>query len=162
MAEQRVGRNKVVSITYSIRDSRDDNLLEVVDIPVDYLHGGRVGLFEKIEEALEGKEVGDRVEVTLAPEEGFGAHDPSKTFTDVIENVPPDYRHKGAKAEFYNEAGESLEMVVTHVDAGTVTLDGNHPFAGKTLIFAVEVAAMRDATPMELASGEAQQASAGH
>ena len=162
MAEQRVGRNKVVSITYSVRDSQDDNLMEVVDIPVDYLHGGRVGLFEKIEAALEGKSVGDRVEVTLTPEEGFGPHDPSKTFTDVVENVPPEFRQKGAQAEFYNEAGETINMVVTHIDAGTVTLDGNHPFAGKTVVFAVEVAAIRDATPMEQAAGEAQQVSGGH
>ena len=162
MAEPRVTRNKVVSVTYTVRDSRDDNLLEAIDIPVDYVHGGPAGLFEKIEAALEGKGVGDSVEVILAPEEAFGPHDPSRTFTDVIENVPPEFRRLGAQAEFHNDEGETLTMTVTHVDAGTITLDGNHPFAGKTVIFAVTVAGIRDATPLELASGEVQQSQGLH
>ncbi len=162
MAGQRVARHKVVSITYSVRDQRDDNLMEAVDVPVDYLHGGRYGLFEKIEAALTGKGVGDVVEVLLTPEEGFGPHDPDKTFTEAIENVPPQFRVKGAQAEFENEAGEKLTMTVTHIDAGTITMDGNHPFAGKNVIFQVRVMAIRDATPAEVMAGEPQQAGGLH
>lgn len=162
MAEAEVRRGRVVSITYTIRDQADDNLLEAVEIPVDYLHGGRAGLYQPIEDALEGKAVGDRVEVTLKPEDAFGAHDPRLTFTDVIENVPPDFRRLGAQAEFTNEDGETVTMVVTHIDKGTITLDGNHPLAGKNLIFAVSVVAIRSATPQELASGEAAQAQGVH
>lgn len=160
MSEQVVGKNKVVSITYTIRDETD-NIVEAVEVPVDYLHGGRYGLYPKIEQALEGKAVGDVVEVSLAPEEGFGPHDPSKTFTDAIENVPPEYRKLGAEAEFFNDQGESLKMRVVHVDSGTVTLDGNHPFAGKTVTFGVKVAAIRAATAEEIAAGEAAQSPAG-
>lgn len=159
MAAQKIARHKVVSVTYSVRDQRDDNLMEAVDIPVDYLHGGKVGLFHKIEAALEGKTVGDVVEVTLSPEEGFGPHDPSLTFTDVLENVPPEFRRMGAKAEFHNDQGEKVTMTVTHIDAGTITLDGNHPFAGKTVIFQVRVADIRDATFSEIAAGEVEQSS---
>jgi FKBP-type peptidyl-prolyl cis-trans isomerase SlyD len=147
-----VARNKVVSVTYTITDESGD-VVEQIDVPVSYLHGREGGLFLKIERALEGKGVGDQVEVSLSPAEGFGDRDPDLTFSDRIENVPPAYRKLGAKAEFVNEAGEKVEMTVTHVDAGTVTLDGNHPFAGKTITFRVTVAEIRDARPDELASG---------
>lgn len=162
MAEPIVTRGKVVSVTYTIRDQADDNLLEAVEIPVDYLHGAREGLYEKIEAALEGKRVGDSVEVLLLPEDAFGPRDPSLTFTDVIENVPPEFRRLGAQAEFENEDGEKATMTVTHIDAGTITLDGNHPLAGKNLIFAVRVAAIRDATLQELMAGEVAQAQGLH
>jgi FKBP-type peptidyl-prolyl cis-trans isomerase SlyD len=162
MAEAKVSRGKVVSVTYTIRDQADDNLLEAIEVPVDYLHGGRVGLYEKIEAALEGKSVGDGVEVLLTPEDAFGPRDPDLTFTDVLENVPPDFRRLGAQAEFNNEVGETVTMTVTHIDAGTITLDGNHPLAGKNLIFAVRVAAIRDATPQEMMTGEVAQAQGLH
>ncbi|WP_127478745.1 FKBP-type peptidyl-prolyl cis-trans isomerase [Sulfurivermis fontis] len=162
MAEAKVSRGKVISITYTIRDQADDNLLEAVEIPVDYLHGGRVGLYRQIEDALEGKAVGESVEVLLTPDDAFGPRDPGLTFTDVLENVPPEFRRLGAQAEFTNEAGETVTMTVTHIDAGTITLDGNHPLAGKNLIFAVRVAAIRDATPQELMTGEVAQAQGLH
>ena len=95
--------------------------------------------------------------VDLPPEQGFGEWDPTKTFTDAVENVPPQYRRLGAEAEFVNEAGETLKMVVTHVDEGSVTLDGNHPFAGKAVTFYVTVAAIRDATSEEIATGDVQE-----
>ena len=162
MAAAKVGLGKVVSVTYTIRDQADDNLLEVVEIPVDYMHGGRDGLYRQIETALAGKQVGERVEVVLMPEDVFGPRDPGLTFTDAIENVPPEFRQLGAQAEFTNESGETVTMTVTHIDAGTITLDGNHPLAGKNLVFAVTVAAIRDATPQEMMTGEAAQVQGMH
>lgn len=152
MTEPTVAANKVVSVTYSIIDASGE-VLEQSDLPVDYLHGSENGLFMKVEEALEGKAAGDSVEVTLTPEEGFGQRDPTLTYSDKIENVPPEYRKLGAEAEFRNEQGGSIKMVVTHVDKGTITLDGNHPFAGKSLTFHVKIVGVRDATAEELESG---------
>jgi FKBP-type peptidyl-prolyl cis-trans isomerase SlyD len=152
MTEPTVAANKVVSVTYSIIDESGE-VLEQSDLPVDYLHGSENGLFMKVEEALEGKAAGDSVEVTLTPEEGFGQRDPTLTYSDKIENVPPEYRKLGAEAEFRNEQGGSIKMVVTHVDNGTITLDGNHPFAGKSLTFHVKIVGVRDATAEELESG---------
>jgi FKBP-type peptidyl-prolyl cis-trans isomerase SlyD len=149
-----VEKNKVVELTYTITDERGD-AVEVMDIPVSYLHGGNSGLFEQVEQALEGKGVGDQVKVTLAPRDAFGEWDPRLTYSDALENVPPAYRELGAKAEFTNEEGETLTMVVTHVDSGTVTLDGNHPLAGKTVTFHVTVKAIRDPSPEELRDGVA-------
>lgn len=152
-----VTRGRVVTLTYSITDELG-NTVEQIDVPVSYLHGGETGLFPKIERALEGHGVGDSVSVELSPEEGFGSWDPSMTFSDMIENVPPEYRVLGAKAEFVNDEHETITMVVTHVDNGTVTLDGNHPFAGKTVTFHVKVESIREATAEELRTGEASDA----
>ncbi|WJW75488.1 peptidylprolyl isomerase [Thiohalobacter sp. IOR34] len=155
MADERVAKNRVVSITYTISDEQG-NLLEQSDLPITYLHGGRNDLFESIEAALEGCRVGDRVEVTLTPEEGFGAHDPNLTFTDKLENVPPQFRRLGVEVEMQNDRGESRIFIVTHMDEETLTVDGNHPFAGKTLIYSVKVDNVREATPEELKHGVQQ------
>ncbi|MDV3237297.1 MAG: peptidylprolyl isomerase [Gammaproteobacteria bacterium] len=149
MTDQRIARNKLVTLTYRILDDAGD-VLEQNDLPVSYLHGGYSDLFEKVERALEGKAAGDEVKVTLTPDEGFGEHDPDLTFTDDIDNVPPEFRRLGAEVEMQNEAGETRTFVVTRIADGRLTVDCNHPFAGKTVHFEVRVEAVRDATPDEI------------
>jgi len=152
MAGRRVGKRKVVFLTYRIADL-EGQLHEQMDLPIGYVHGANSNLFEQIEGALDGHAVGDTVEVELTPQDGFGEHRPELTYTEAIENVPPEYRHLGAEAEFQNERGESMTMVVTRIENGQITLDGNHPLAGKTVIFTVTIADIRDATAEEIASG---------
>lgn len=152
MNDQTVTKHKFVAFTYVIND-QDGNLLERSDLPMSYVHGSNAGLFIPIERALEGLRVGDSVDVTLAPEQGFGPHDPDLTFTDEIDNVPPQYRHVGAEVEFQNDNGESRKFTVSHIEDGKLTVDANHPFAGKTLVFTVNVIAVRDATPDEIVNG---------
>ena len=152
MTDQIVAKHKFVSFTYVITDT-EGNLLERSDLPMSYVHGSDGGLFIPIEQALEGRRVGDSVDVTLAPEQGFGPHDPELTFTDDIENVPPEYRYVGAEVEFESENGEARKFTVSHIEDGKLTVDGNHPFAGKTLVFTVNVIAVRDATLDEIVNG---------
>lgn len=152
MGETRVGRHKVVYITYQITDD-GGNVMERVDLPVGYVHGGNGDLFPQVESKLDGCVAGDTVQVTLSPEQAFGHPKPELTISDAIENVPPEYRRVGAEAMFQNERGESITMTVTRVEDGQVTLDGNHPLAGKTITFHVTVADIRDATPEEIAKG---------
>nr|VFK52341.1 MAG: FKBP-type peptidyl-prolyl cis-trans isomerase SlyD [Candidatus Kentron sp. TUN]VFK52791.1 MAG: FKBP-type peptidyl-prolyl cis-trans isomerase SlyD [Candidatus Kentron sp. TUN]VFK57862.1 MAG: FKBP-type peptidyl-prolyl cis-trans isomerase SlyD [Candidatus Kentron sp. TUN] len=149
MRDQVVEPNKVVYLTYEIKDS-EDNILERADIPVGYVHGGHNSLFAKIEHTLDGHKVGETVHVTLNPEEGFGEYDPALTFTDDIKNVPPEFRQIGAEAVFENDQGEQVIMVVTRIQDGKLTLDGNHPFAGKTVIFRVTISSIRDAEGAEI------------
>lgn len=152
MTEQKVRKNKAVYVTYSILD-QSGAVYEQYEIPVGYVHGGNSPLFEKIEAALEGKKIGDRVEVSLNPQEGFGETDPQLTFTDDIENVPPEYRRLGAEVEFQNERGEAMQFRVSRIADGKLTVDANHPLAGQTVTFLVNVVNIRDASMDEIVSG---------
>lgn len=152
MSEQKVSRNKAVYVTYMIKDQAG-SVYEQYDMPVGYVHGGNSPLFEKIEAALEGCKVGDSVEVTLNPQEGFGEPDPNLSFTDDIENVPPEFRRLGAEVEFQNESGESRLFRVSRIADGKLTVDANHPLAGQTVTFVVKVENIRDASMDEIVNG---------
>ncbi|NNG13352.1 MAG: peptidylprolyl isomerase [Halobacteria archaeon] len=147
-----VTRDKVVSFTYSIQDE-EGNIVEQSDLPISYVHGGQHDLFEKIEVALEGCAIGDSVQVSLTPEEGFGPYDDSLTYTDDLANVPSEFRRIGAEVEMMNDRGESRKFTVTHIENDKLTVDGNHPLAGKIITFNIKVAEIRDASPDELAQG---------
>lgn len=157
MAGARVGPLKVVSFTYEIRD-QDGVLQERPDVPVTYLHGGRGDIFDQVAAALEGRAVGDYVEVTLAPEEAFGHREPGLLFSDDLENAPPDVRRLGAEVEMTSERGEKKTFVVSRIADGRITLDGNHPLAGKTLTFQVTVTGIRDASGDEVMRGAPAEA----
>jgi FKBP-type peptidyl-prolyl cis-trans isomerase SlyD len=147
-----VARNKVVALTYVLRNQQGD-VFEMRDLPVAYVHGAGSDLFPKIEQALEGRRIGERVVVQLAPEDAFGAHDPKLTFTDDLDNVPPELRRLGIEVEAQNAKGETMTFIVTHIGDGKLTVDANHPLAGQTVTFEVTVVDIRDATAEEARAG---------
>jgi FKBP-type peptidyl-prolyl cis-trans isomerase SlyD len=150
--ENTVTRNTVVYLTYTIHD-QNGQLFEQYDLPVGYVHGVNGPLFAKIEQALEGMHAGDKVEVLLPPQDGFGEHKPELTFTDDIENVPPQHRQLGSEVAFANERGEEMQFRVTRIENGKLTVDANHPLAGQTVKFFVTIVALRPATLDEIANG---------
>ena len=150
MSAQVIKPGKFVSLTYSIADT-DSNLLEQNDIPVNYVHGGDTELIGGMDRAVAGKAAGDSIEMTVPPEDGFGPHDPSLTFTDDVENVPPQFRRVGAEVQMQNEAGEAKAFQVTRIEEGKLTVDGNHPLAGKNLVVRVKILEVRDATMEDMA-----------
>lgn len=147
-----VTRNKLVYITYSILDSRG-MVVEQHDIPVGYVQGANSGILPAIESAVAGHKAGDRVEITLSPEEGYGLRDESLVFVDDVENVPPQFRRVGAEVLFENEAGETKAFYVTAIEDGKLTLDGNPSLAGQSVTCLVNVTDIRDATPEEIRNG---------
>lgn len=153
---QQVGRDKVVEVAYTIKDS-EGTVVEHMNMPVAYLHGHDKGLFRQIEEALAGCAPGEEVSVTLTPEQAFGPRDPSLVYVDDLANVPPEYQELGKEAEFRSERGETRLFRVTDISEGKLTLDGNHVLAGKTLTFDVLVVNVRDATEEEIKQGEPDQ-----
>ncbi|TCV85385.1 FKBP-type peptidyl-prolyl cis-trans isomerase [Sulfurirhabdus autotrophica] len=159
MSEAKISANKVVYLTYSILNG-EGMVFEQYDLPIGYVHGANSGLFEKIEDALEGHVVGDRVEVLLPPADGFGAHKPELTYTDDIDNVPPEFRRIGAEVQMENENGEAMQFRVTHIENGKLTVDANHPLAGQTATFVVNVVDIRDATREEITNGRPVEAGA--
>ena len=152
MSDPVVSKHKVVAITYSIIDE-SGVILEQSDIPVYYVHGGPNDMFPDVEAALDGHPLGDSIEVVLPPEKAFGYHDPGMTFTDDIANVPPEFRRVGAEVEMQNDRGETRSFFVSKIEADKLTVDGNHPFAGKTLTYALTVADIRDASEEEKRKG---------
>lgn len=153
-----IKRDKFVSLTYTITDENDE-ILERIDMPVNYVHGRDSQVIEKVEKALEGCAQGDEISVELSPAEGFGEHQTELTFVDNIDNVPPEFRHIGAEVEFQNDKGESRMFRVSKIEDGKLTVDGNHPFAGKVITYNIKVNGVRDATPDEIANGAAQMRS---
>jgi FKBP-type peptidyl-prolyl cis-trans isomerase SlyD len=154
MSEMKVAAGRVVYIRYSILDA-SGNVAEQYDTPIGYVHGGNSGLLQKLESALTGKIVGDRVEVVLPPEEAYGPRDEDLTFTDDIENVPPQFRHLGAEVAMANEAGETKSFYVSRIEDGRLTVDGNHPLAGQQVTCMVDIMDIREATAQEKAKGMA-------
>lgn len=147
-----VGKDKVVGVSYSIIDD-SGVIIEQSDIPMYYVHGGPNEMFPDVEQALDGCARGDSVEVVLPPEKAFGYHDPNMTFTDDINNVPPEFRHVGAEVQMQNDSGETRTFFVSSIQGGKLTVDGNHPFAGKTLTYVLTVADIRAATEDEKQNG---------
>jgi FKBP-type peptidyl-prolyl cis-trans isomerase SlyD len=129
--------------------------------PMTYLHGAG-NIVPGLEQALEGRRVGDRFNVAVAPEEGYGPR-----HEQLIQVIPLDAFRGVEKVEpgmqFEAQGGQGPQLVtVTHVDATGVTVDGNHPLAGETLHFAIEVADVRAASEEELQHGHVHGAGGHH
>lgn len=155
MSQQAVSKNSVVTFTYQILDEQGE-IMEHSDVPMEYIHGVSGTMYPKVEQAMEGKRTGDIVEIALPPKDGFGEHDPNLTFTDHIDNVPEEFRWVGAKPTFESETGESMELVVSKIEGDQLTVDANHPFAGKTVTFRMKVVNVREATAADIAGNVSQ------
>lgn len=153
-----IAKNKFVSLTYSITDEIDE-IVERIDLPVPLILGHNSQLIEKIEHALLGKQQGDVVSVKLTAEEGFGPHQPELTFTDDLQNVPEEFQRIGAEVQFQNDKGESKDFRVVGIADGKLTVDGNHPLAGKAITYNITIVEVRDATPDEMSNGVENQPS---
>jgi FKBP-type peptidyl-prolyl cis-trans isomerase SlyD len=147
-----VTKHKLVYITYSILDQRG-MVVEQHDIPVGYVQGANSGILPAIEAAVAGRKAGERIEITLSPEDGYGLRDESLVFVDAIDNVPPEFRRVGAEVMFENESGETKVFYVTAIADGQLTLDGNPSLAGQSVTCLVNVMDIRDATPEEIRNG---------
>jgi FKBP-type peptidyl-prolyl cis-trans isomerase SlyD len=150
----RIRKDKVVRLRYALFDRDGEHALEFRD-DLYYLHGGYGGAFPKIEAALEGMEIQGKTEVELDPEEGYGHHDPALRVTASLEAFPPEAHHLGARLEGEAPDGRVLSFRVVKMENGQLTVDGNHPLAGRRLRFVLEVLDIRDASAAEIAAGHA-------
>ena len=151
MTTELIQDGKYVSLTYSIYDDKG-TILEHSDLPVGFILGGAQELIGGMDAAIRGKSVGDEIDFDLAPEAGFGSHDPDLTFTDDINNVPPQFRQIGAEVRMQSEAGEVKIFYVTRIENGRLTVDGNHPMAGKCLRVHVRIHEVREANREDMAN----------
>lgn len=158
----KIAKDTVVSLRYELFDSEGE-LLEKVEDPVSYLHGGYDGIFPLVEEALHGKDVGDQCNVTLKPDDAFGEYDHELVEVEARNAFPEDVavgmQFEGGPDNSEDE--DYLLYTVVDVTDDEVTVDGNHPLAGKTLSFNCTVTGVRPATSEELAHGHVHDES-GH
>lgn len=148
-----VSANKAVTIHYTLTNPNGDVIDSSRDgEPLAYIHG--IGaLVPGLERELEGKAAGDNVTVSLAPEDGYGERS-----EQLIQSVPKELFKMDGDIEvgmrFHAEAEHGIELVeVVAVDDDTVTIDANHPLAGQTLNFDVDIVDVRDATKEEIEHG---------
>jgi FKBP-type peptidyl-prolyl cis-trans isomerase SlyD len=148
-----ISQDQVVSIHYTLTD--DDGTViyrSPAGEPLAYLHG-RGNLIAGLERELTGKQPGDRLKVKILPADGYGEYDPA-----LVQRVP----RRALKGIAQPQVGMRLQaqtaqgpraVTVTQMNGDMVTLDGNHPLAGKNLHFEVEVAEVRAPTAEELSHG---------
>jgi FKBP-type peptidyl-prolyl cis-trans isomerase SlyD len=148
----RITPDKVVGLRFRIVDESTGHLLQYGDELV-YLHGGYGGAFPKVERAMEGRRVGDHIELTLAPEEGYGHHRSDLVLVLPSEEFAGEFLHTGTPVDGELPDGRALTFTVAAISDGQVTLDANHPFAGKHLAFQFEVLEVRDSMEAERAAG---------
>lgn len=149
-----VSRNSVITLDYHVTDP-DGDVVDEGREPLVYLHGGYEDIFLKIEEALQGKTVGESVKVKLQPDEAFGDYDAEMVQVEPRKDFPRELE-VGMQFEGGPEEGEDDDFViyrVTEIADDKVVLDGNHPLAGMALIFTCTVTAIRPASAEELEHG---------
>jgi FKBP-type peptidyl-prolyl cis-trans isomerase SlyD len=150
-----IAEKAVVSIHYTLTDDAGT----VLDSsqgrePLSYLQGAG-NIVPGLERALEGRQSGDSFNVDVPPEQGYGPHNPA-----LIQNVSlaafqgVDKVEPGMRFTARGPQGE-MSIVVTAITGDQVVVDANHPLAGKTLHFAVEVTEVREASEQELNDGHA-------
>lgn len=149
-----IAQNKVVTIHYEVRDVANQEVIDSSEgaAPMVYLHGHQ-NIIPGLEKALDGKQVGDELEVTIEPADAYGEYSeervqqvPVEAF-EGVETLEP-----GMAFTAQTEHGP-VSIIVTEVDDTTATVDANHPLAGKALHFTVKVTDVRDASEEELDHG---------
>ena len=156
-----ITKNTVVTLEYTVKDP-EGSLIDDGHHPLVYLHGGYDGIFAVIEEALQGKKVGDNLKVKLLPEDAFGEFDEELVLVEDA-SMFPDNIEVGMSFERVAEEGEE-EIVyrITDIADGKVVVDGNHPLAGTALIFDLTVKEVRVASAEEVGHGHVHGAGGHH
>lgn len=160
----KIAKNTVVTVKYKLSDAQN-NLIEDGSQPMVYLHGDYENTLPKIEEELDGKEVGYSSTIQIEPEDAFGDYD-----ADLVKveqrNRLPEPLEVGMQFEGMPDAAdsdeESMIFTVTEIADDKVVLDGNHPLAGMALRFELLVADVRAATDEEIAHGHVHGAHGHH
>lgn len=145
--------DKLVELSYKVTDAKSGQVLSTVEFPIAYVHGHNDILAPQVLEELEGKTVGDIIDVPIDCNAIFGPRDEALVFTDLIKNVPKEYHEIGTTITMENDKGETKNFIVTRLDDKTLTVDGNHPMCGREVIFTLEILAVRDATDEEIEGG---------
>ena len=160
----KIAKDTVVSLSYELIDVSGGEVLEKSNDPLSYVHGGYDGIFPTVEETLQGKKVGDKVSVKMEPDDAFGEYDHDLVRVESRDLFPKDIE-VGTQLEGGAEGDDDEDYMlftIVEVTDKEVTVDGNHPLAGKTLNFNATVTGVRAATKEELDHGHVHGAGGHH
>lgn len=153
--------DKVVAFHYRLTRAGGELIEDSHDgEPMRYLHGHQ-GVLKNLEEALAGKQAGDRLTVTLTPEQAYGQKNEgarqriSKSHVAGASGKKINYRP--GMTVYVNTRQGPRPVVVEKVGLTTLDVDANHPLAGETLTFDIEIMEVREATEEEIAHGHAHR-----
>jgi FKBP-type peptidyl-prolyl cis-trans isomerase SlyD len=150
---QQITNNMVITMQYSLANTKGIVIREAASPPVRYLHGSGT-LFPKLEQALESHRAGDIITVKLLPDDAFGKRKTELLCQVPLEDFPPEEQTSvGGSVVGKAEDGEEVRFMVADIRDGVAHLDGNHPLAGQSLVFEIEVQAVRKATAEEISAG---------
>ena len=149
----KIAKNTVVTVNYKLSDAQN-NLIEEGSQPMVYLHGGYENTLPKIEEELDGKDVGYSSTLQVEPDDAFGDYDAELVKVED-RKLLPEPLEVGMQFEGMADGGDDEPMIftVTEIADDKVVLDGNHPLAGMALRFELSVIDVRAATEEEIAHG---------
>jgi len=152
-------KNKVASVAYTL--TVDDQVIDQADktSPMRFIHGVG-GMIVGFEKALEGKTAGESLSIVVEPNEAYGSRNEDLTQNvsrEMFQGIPDDQLVAGAQFQARTDAGAEV-ITIAAVEGDEVKIDANHPLAGKTLHFDVEILEIRDATEEELAHGHVHAA----
>lgn len=150
----RVAKDQVVTFHYTLKNKDGQQIDSSVNgDPLVYLHGyGQI--VAGLEAELEARQIGDRLQVHVPPEKGYGVYDPDGCFGIERSHLPADVKlEAGMVLELEAEDGEQMLVRVVAVDKKVIKVDANHPMAGVDLYFEVEIVDLRAATATEIEHG---------
>ena len=154
----KAAQDKVVAVSYELEVEGKIADKAGSEKPLEYIHGTGM-LLPKFEAAVEGKEPGETFDFILSAEEGYGEYNPAYKFDipkssfEVEGILREDLLRIGNIIPMLNGSGQVIQGTIAAIGEESVTMDFNHPMAGKTLHFTGKVEAVRDATAKELEEG---------
>lgn len=151
----KIQNNTVVTVDYRLKNG-DQEEIDSSDEgeAIVYLHGGDE-LIDALEQALEGKEAGDRFSITLQPDEAYGEEDPELIQVMEVSEFNGVEMQAGMELQGKDPDGNFQLLRVQAVDGDNVTVNMNHPLAGMVLNFDLHIKEVRAASEEELAHGHA-------
>ncbi|KAF1021637.1 MAG: FKBP-type peptidyl-prolyl cis-trans isomerase SlyD [Paracidovorax wautersii] len=154
-----INQQCVVALTWTLKDTLGETL-DVLDEPVDFVIGGD-DLFKKIEEALQGHQAGDRIELHLEPEQTFGDYDDKLIQLEARALFPAEteegmtFGKSGLPEGVVGDYDDEHLYTITELYPEHVVLDGNHPLTGIAIRLDLKVEQVREATEEEIGRGSA-------
>ena len=152
--ELTIAQHRVITMQYSLCNTDGVIIREASGEPVIYLHGTGA-LPARLEQELENHGVGDIVTARLLPDDAFGKCDPDLVHEVPLSELPAQENIEvGGKITGTDEEGVEVIFAITDIRDDIAYLDGNHPLAGQSLLFEVEIQGIRAATEDEICSGK--------